>query len=365
MRRLPTGLFVALALACAVALASAVAPFASPHPDGLERVATEQGFGERGTLSAAQEDAPLSGYAFPGVGNERVATGLAGLLGTLAVFALGYAVAWLLRRRRRGPSAGEGHAHGLGLSDTAGDPGSPVHRLDPRAKIVGLLAVIGVAVSTPAGGWVVFAACLAVLAALAALARVAPGEIWRRARFLLPVALLAAAFLPLVRDGGAAYALGPLTVHQQGLETFAAVGLKATIGTVAAILLVATTGFPGVLRGLEGLRAPRLLVAIAAFMYRYLFVVAAEARRMRAALAARGYRPAHSLQAGALGRMATASFLRSYARGERVYQAMLARGYAGQMPRPRPPALRRADLLFVAIVVVLLVPLRVGSGGLG
>ena len=54
---------------------------------------------------------------------------------------------------------------------------------------------------------------------------------------------------------------------------------------------------------------------------------------MRAALAARGYRPRHALQAAAIGRVATALFLRTYERGERVHLAMLARGYAGAMPR--------------------------------
>ena len=70
-------------------------------------------------------------------------------------------------------------------------------------------------------------------------------------------------------------------------------------------------------------------------MYRYLFVIAGEARRMRVALAARGYRPRHALQAAAIGRVATALFLRTFERGERVYVAMLARGYAGATPRLR------------------------------
>ncbi len=63
---------------------------------------------------------------------------------------------------------------------------------------------------------------------------------------------------------------------------------------------------------------------------------------MRAALAARGYRPRHALQAAAIGRVATALFLRTYERGERVYLAMLARGYAGATPRLRRARLRAA-----------------------
>ena len=128
---------------------------------------------------------------------------------------------------------------------------------------------------------------------------------------------------------------------------FATVSIKATIGTVGAVLLGATTTFPDLLRGLERLRVPRLLTLIAAFMYRYLFVIVEETGRMRAALAARGHRPRHALQATAIGRVVAALFLRSYGRGERVYNAMLARGYAGAMPQAEPLALARADVLLL------------------
>jgi cobalt/nickel transport system permease protein len=248
--------------------------------------------------------------------------------------------------------------HSLEQTGLAGDPTSPVHRLDPRAKIAGLVTVTLVAVSTPIGSWPVYVACALVLAAVGTLARVTPGDIWRRARFVLPLVLVAALMIPVAHKGGDTYSLGPLTLHQAGLETMAAVAAKASIGTVAAVLLGATTSFPSVLRGLEVLRVPRVLILIAAFMYRYLFVIVEEVSRMRAALAARGYRPRHALHAQPLGRMATALFLRTYARGERVYLAMLARGYRGSVPELSPLVFGRADAAFVALVAVALLPLR-------
>ena len=125
------------------------------------------------------------------------------------------------------------------------------------------------------------------------------------------------------------------------------------------MLLGATTTFPAVLRALEALRVPRLFVLIAAFMYRYLFVIVEEVRRMRAALSSRGYRPRHALQAAAIGRVASALFLRTYARGERVYLAMQARGYRGDDAPAAPLVFGRADAAFVALVLLALVPLRV------
>ena len=248
--------------------------------------------------------------------------------------------------------------HALALTGVAGDPGSAAHRLDPRAKILGLLGVTVVAVSTPLRLWPVWVACALVLAAYAAVARVRPAELWRRVRVVLPLVIVVGLLVPFVRSGGTAYRLGPLTIHEAGLAIFAGVAAKAIIGTASAALLGATTPFPAVLRGLEALRVPRLLVVISAFMYRYLFVIVGEVGRMRWALLARGYHPRNALHAGPMGRVATAMFLRTYSRGERVYLAMLARGYRGAMPQLAPLSFRRADAVFVAGVLLAIVPLR-------
>ncbi len=92
--------FTILALAVAIVLGAAFSPFASSDPDGLERVAAEQGFAERGRLAPPQERAPVPDYAFPGVEDARLATGLAGLTGVIGVFLLGAAVAAVVRRPR-------------------------------------------------------------------------------------------------------------------------------------------------------------------------------------------------------------------------------------------------------------------------
>ncbi len=251
-----------------------------------------------------------------------------------------------------------GRAHDLHATGVAGDPASRIHRLDPRAKLVGFAAITIVAVSAPLSAWASYAACGLALVVTAAVARVGLATIWSRARIVLPVVLLVALFLPFARRGGASIDLGPLSVSDAGLESFATVSAKALLGTVSAVMLGATTSFPDLLHALERLRSPRLLVLIAAFMYRYLHVIAGEARRMRAALFARGYHPRHALQAAAMGRVATAMFLRSYERGERVHLAMLARGWSTTMPRLDPLVLRRADVAFVAAVLVALLPIR-------
>ena len=92
--------FTILALAVAILLGAALAPFASSSPDGLERVAAEQGFADRGRLAPVQRHAPAGGYAFPGIDDAHVATGLAGLAGALGVFLLGAGLVAVVRRPR-------------------------------------------------------------------------------------------------------------------------------------------------------------------------------------------------------------------------------------------------------------------------
>ncbi len=248
--------------------------------------------------------------------------------------------------------------HALNDTGIAGDVGSPIHRLDPRAKLMGFAGVTLVAVSTPLGAWPVYVACAAALVVVAALARVELSTVWHRVRVVLPLVLFVAVFVPFVREGDPVD-LGPLTVSEQGLATFATVSAKAILGTCSAVLLGATTSFPDVLHALERLRAPRLLILIAAFMYRYLFVIVDEVARMRAALAARGYAPRHALQAAAIGRVATALFQRTYERAERVHLAMLARGWTQAMPRLNVLTYTRADAVFLGALAGSLISVRV------
>jgi len=95
---------IGLLLALGLALLS---PLASSHPDGLERVAEDKGFLDRA------KDAPyqvIPDYLFPGIENEAIATIVAGLVGTVLLFGLGYGLAWLLRRRSERASGDSQHA---------------------------------------------------------------------------------------------------------------------------------------------------------------------------------------------------------------------------------------------------------------
>ncbi len=143
--------------------------------------------------------------------------------------------------------------------------------------------------------------------------------------------VLFAVFLPFL-GGGPQVTVAGLELSREGLWGAWNILAKATLGTGASVMLVATTEVPDLLRGLERLRVPRVVTGIAGFMVRYIDVIAGEMSRMRTAMAARGYAPRWIGQVRALATAGGALFIRSFERGERVHQAMLARGYDGRMP---------------------------------
>ena len=104
MARRRLAVFVAAGLLVALALAFFVGPEASSKPDGLNRVAVDQGFADR-EAAHRTADGPLAGYGVRGVGSERLSTGLAGVIGVGVTFGLAGGGLLLVRRARRRTAA--------------------------------------------------------------------------------------------------------------------------------------------------------------------------------------------------------------------------------------------------------------------
>jgi cobalt/nickel transport system permease protein len=220
---------------------------------------------------------------------------------------------------------GTGHAHPLYL------PGaSPLHRARPQCKIAATLLFVLAVVATPREALWAYGLYALLLVGLARVGRVPLAFLVRRLVIEVPF-LAFAVLLPVVGQGERVEVLG-LSLAREGLWAGWNILAKGTLGVAASVLLAATTPVPELLRGLERLRLPRAFTTIAGFMVRYADVIADELRRMRVARLSRGYDPRWLWQAKAVAATAGALFIRSYERGERVYLAMVSRGYAGAMP---------------------------------
>jgi cobalt/nickel transport system permease protein len=226
--------------------------------------------------------------------------------------------------------AGRGSG-GLAAGYVAGT--SPVHRLEPHLKLVAVLGFALVVVATPVqAGWAPWAylGFLLLLLVVARVAGVGAGRLVRGLTVEIPFVLFAV-LLVFISRGPRTEVLG-LSVSQSGLAVGGGLLAKATLSVLAATLLAATTEPRALLRGLERLRLPQVLVQILMFMIRYVDVVGGELRRMRVARESRGFQARHLGALRVLGTAAGALFIRSYERGERVHLAMLSRGYSGRLP---------------------------------
>jgi cobalt ECF transporter T component CbiQ/cobalamin biosynthesis protein CbiM len=350
--------FLGGGLVVALLLAGVVSNFASRSPDGLDATAlqgcTVNQAGEitGGTCMAQQEQGhqlgrgPLADYGIAGFDNDFLSTGLAGAAGVLVTFGIGVGL-FQLARRRSGDASGAnrsesdggladapqrtvpapGHAGGLHV-----DRDSPVHRLPPEVKIAAMALFTIVVVLTPREEFGAFAGYTVLLAVTAVLARVRAGWLLKRSLIEVPFVILAVV-LPFIGSGETVRVLG-LDLHVEGLYGAWNILVKGTLGVLASLLLAATTTPRDLIFGLDRLRCPQIITQIATFMLRYLEVITAEARRMRVARVSRGYDPRFLWQVRAFATGVGALFLRAFERGERVYLAMVSRGYTGRLPAP-------------------------------
>jgi len=230
---------------------------------------------------------------------------------------------------------------------------SPIHRLDPRVKFVLALAFILTAALTPSGAWSAYILLFALAFSATILSDLGASYVLKRSALALPFVLSA---LPLIftTEGASLLDLSigawSLTVTQPGLARFASLALKSWVSVQAGILLAVTTPFPDLLVAMRALGVPRLIVAVIGLMWRYLFVLADEALRLiRARLARSGDAANAELRTGGslvwrarvAGGMAGSLFLRAFERSDRIYMAMLSRGYDGEartlpLPHIRP-----------------------------
>lgn len=230
---------------------------------------------------------------------------------------------------------------------------TPWHSLAPRTRVLcTLLSVFAIAL-TPNGHWWTWAIYGLGVLAVISLSRVTLPALLKRVAVefaFVGVVLLGTLF----RSGGKVlWSWGPLQITSVGLTVLGSVTLKALLSLLMVNVLTLTTSIPALLHALVALRTPSLLVAIMASMYRYISVLIGEFNTMRQAAASRNLMGRNRWQRLVIGNMIGALFIRTYERGDRVYQAMLSRGYQGLPPVERIQPGGRRDILALTLTVIV------------
>lgn len=202
--------------------------------------------------------------------------------------------------------------------DKYSDLDSIIHRLDPRTKLVLGLTLILTVIRVPEKAWQILGVTLGFMLLVGLLSRVPFTYLLSRSLTIVPFAFLVT-FFRVIPQG------------KEGLMAGAIIGFKAWLSAFILVIISATTPFPLLLKGMEKLGLPSVLVQILSFMYRYTFVLIDEVMRMERAWASRGAGTRWWVSFKAMAGVAGVLFIRSYERAERVYQAMLARGFDGEI----------------------------------
>jgi cobalt/nickel transport system permease protein len=232
----------------------------------------------------------------------------------------------------------------IGRMDELGRLDTPVHRLDARAKAVVTLAFIGFVTSFPHYEISALTPFVLYPVLLVSAGRIPARHILKKVLVAAPFALAIGIFNPIL-DRQPVATVGSWVVTG-GWLSFVSIMLRFALTVGAAMALVACTGIYRLGAGLEQLGVPRVFVVQLLFLYRYLFVVVNEGGKTMRGVRFRsvGTKP---IPLHVYGSLIGNLLLRSVDRAERVYRAMIARGFDGEIRVLRRSSFRMSDWLFV------------------
>ena len=193
-----------------------------------------------------------------------------------------------------------------------GQPDSPIHRLPAALKLGLALVIIVATVLVPVQWRAWFIGVAGLLALTMWLSRLPLLFLFRRVLVLSPFVLgvvLVNAFQPA------------------GRVNWLDVAAKSVLCLLTVILVSSTTPFSQILRVLESIRVPALLITTIALMHRYLFVLMDESERMRRARSSRTFTRGRRFHWNTLATVVGQLFIRASERAERIYDAMCSRGW--------------------------------------
>lgn len=239
-----------------------------------------------------------------------------------------------------------------------------LHRLDPRVKALLTIIFIVSNALLPDGAWLAFVCAWLFLSAANLLSQLGIGYTFKRSIVALPFALIAVTVLFSI-PGKPLYTfqffMSTLTVTDAGFLRFVSILIRSWLSVQMAILLVAVTRFPDLIHALEHLKVPAILTTIIAFLYRYLFVLIDEVSRLLRARESRSGASAGNRSGGGVfwrarvaGNMAGQLFLRSYERSDRIYNAMMSRGYSGHLYTLNPHEMKPRDYYVTAFAIAVI-----------
>ena len=235
---------------------------------------------------------------------------------------------------------------------------SVMHRFDPRAKLIAFLILIFSIVllqDLKLAFIGLLGAILFLIASKLPLRFVLQHIKWV-CFFIVPFILI----MPFSVHGTGIFHFHGLTLTYEGLEYGILVAVRALAAVIIVLPMIATTRFDITIKALGELKMPNMLVQMFMFTYRYIFVFVIEFQRTWRAMVARGFQMKTNLYAlRTIGKALGTFFIRSYERGDRVYQALRARGYTVKPKTLVEFKMRASDYVWTVVIICFAVSLHV------
>lgn len=214
--------------------------------------------------------------------------------------------------------------------DRHADVASSIQRWDPRAKLLSMLILIFAVALLQSIPLVIigFAVSFTLLLISKIPLHFAYQLIKIVAIFLVPFFII----LPLTYPGETEMHFLGMPFAIEGVRLAALIVIKALSIVIAAFVIFGSGRFDIAMIALQDLKCSPVIVQMMLFTYRYIFLFLSEMRRMDIAMKARGFIKRPNLYTlKALGGFIGTLLIRSFERTERIYKAMLSKGYQGEL----------------------------------
>ncbi|MEJ2058255.1 MAG: cobalt ECF transporter T component CbiQ [Desulfofustis sp.] len=222
---------------------------------------------------------------------------------------------------------------------------SPLHRLDPRVKIVAGLALIATIALCRSFPTALAGLILALILVLTA--QLNPGDVGRRLLLVNGFIVFLWLTLPLTYPGISSYAFGPLSLSREGIALALLISIKTNAAVLALIGLLATSSVAELGNGLARLKVPTKLCLLLLFSYRYIFVIHQEYLRLVRAAKLRCFKAGTNLHTyRTTGYLFGMTLIKSHHRAHRVKQAMILRGFQGRFHTLYQAKIGTAEIVF-------------------
>jgi cobalt/nickel transport system permease protein len=253
----------------------------------------------------------------------------------------------------------------LGYMDTLSGGDTPIHRLDPRAKLLTTFIFIIAVVSFDKYEISALVPFFVFPAAMISLGELPFYYLLRKILIVAPFAVMIGIFNPLI-DRDILIKFGLLSISG-GWISFFSIMMKFTLTAGSVLVLIACTGFNSVCMALEKMGAPRVFAVQLLFLYRYIFVLIDEASRMANARSLRSF-DGKGKGVKVFGYFVGHLMLRTVDRAQRIHLAMLCRGFDGEIRINRRLDAGRKEVIytiawsaFFVAARIYNIPLVVGS----